>query len=152
MKSPLLNSTFCLVVAAQATSVCIAAEDELAALRRRQHAEEQAQSLAEELIASVLDTQLRQLEENGLKSLPIYRDIAGMRANITMLAKEEMPAVVELLIAAQSASPTDRGRATTAAREKIRELLCDSLPSDSVCIAECRRFSFRPTLANWSSC
>ena len=40
---------------------------------------------AHEHSGTVLDVQLRQLEENGLGNLPLYRDIASMRGNLQAL-------------------------------------------------------------------
>src|SRR5688500_10135367 len=78
------------------------------ALRRKQQAQEKARSLAVELVSAVLDIQLRQLEENGLKGLPIYRDIASMKGNLGELAKERMEEIVQLLVDAQEGTQAER--------------------------------------------
>src|SRR5258708_1839571 len=57
------------VLVASLSSHAFAADPD--ALRHKQQAQEKARALAGELIAAVLDVQLRQLEENGLKSLPV---------------------------------------------------------------------------------
>lgn len=100
-----------------------AAGDDAESLHQRQKAQEQALSIAQDLVAAVLDTQLQQLDENGMKSLPIYRDIVAMRGNMTALSKQEMPAIVELLMAAQMGTATERQTRLNAAREKIREVV-----------------------------
>src|SRR5262245_15173400 len=93
------------------------------ALRRKQQAQEKARSLAVELVSSVLDIQLRQLEENGLKTLPIYRDIASMKGNLGELAKEQMEEIVQLLVDAQEGTQAERLVKFNAARGKIREVV-----------------------------
>jgi hypothetical protein len=94
-----------------------------AALRQQQQAQAQARALAVELVSAVLDVQLRQLEENSLKSLPIYRDIASMKEHIAALARSDMDKIVELLIEAQTAAPGKQQAAINAARAKIREVV-----------------------------
>ena len=70
-------------------------------LRSKQQAQEKAQALAGELVSAVLDILLRQLEENGLKSRPIYREIAAMKDNIGSLMQGDMELVIRLLAEAQ---------------------------------------------------
>ncbi|MBC7856740.1 MAG: hypothetical protein IAF94_25195, partial [Pirellulaceae bacterium] len=70
-------------------------------IRRKAMAQEKARALAGELVASVLEIQMRQLEENGHKGLPIYKDIASMKGSIGELMKEDMEKVVQILVAAQ---------------------------------------------------
>ncbi|MCR9118809.1 MAG: hypothetical protein NXI22_17880, partial [bacterium] len=94
--------------------------EEPTVLRSKQMAQEKARSLARELLSGVLDIQLRQLRENGMQGLPIYRDIESMRANIDDIAGEEMREVVELLVRAQEGEPEQRLAAFTEARGKIR--------------------------------
>jgi hypothetical protein len=53
---------------------------------KKQQAQQQARAQASELVSSVLELQLRQLEENGLKALPIYRDVAAMKNNLGRFA------------------------------------------------------------------
>src|SRR5688500_19068888 len=77
------------------------------ALRRKQQAQEKARALAGELVAGVLDIQLRQLEENGLKDLSIYKDIASMKGQVHELMKGEMEEVVRLLVLAQEGAQKD---------------------------------------------
>ena len=93
------------------------------ALRRKQLAQEKARSLAGELVSAVLDIQIRQLEENGLKTLPIYRDIASMKGNVGELTRDEMEAVVALLVEAQEGSDAERLAKFNEARGKVREVV-----------------------------
>src|SRR5262245_60580728 len=79
--------------------------------------------MAGELVSAVLDIQLRQLEENGLASLPIYRDIASMKEHIGALMKDDMEAIVQLLVEAQEGSDQQRVAKFNAARAKIREVV-----------------------------
>jgi len=80
--------TRCLVFSACCLTALLAAAAENDALRAKQQAQEKARAMAGELISAVLDIQLRQLEENGLASLPIYRDIASMKEHIGALTKD----------------------------------------------------------------
>ena len=93
------------------------------AFRRKQQAQEKARGLAGELVAAVLDIQLRQLEENGLKGLPIYHDIASMKGNIGELMKDDMEAIVQLLVEAQEGTQAERLAKFNEARGKIREVV-----------------------------
>ena len=51
-------------------------------LERKQEDQQRARAMARELISSILDIQIQQLEENGLQEMEIYRDIKTMRANL----------------------------------------------------------------------
>src|SRR4051794_14106091 len=92
-------------------------------LRRKTQAQEKARALAGELVASVLEIQMRQLEENGLKGLPIFKDIASMKGNIGELMKDDMERVVQILVAAQEGSQKDRLAKFNEARGVIREVV-----------------------------
>jgi hypothetical protein len=112
-----------------ATWLCLAAAPVLAqpdspdVYRRKQQAQEKARALAVELIDAVLDVQLRQLEENGLKDRTIYKDIASMKGNIHALTKQEMEEIVQLLVQAQMGTQKDRLARFNQARAKIREVV-----------------------------
>jgi hypothetical protein len=93
------------------------------AFRRKQQAQEKARALAGELVAGVLDIQLRQLEENGLQELSIYKDIASMKGHVHELMKGEMEEVVDLLVLAQAGSQAERLENFNQARGKIREIV-----------------------------
>ncbi|OYW16931.1 MAG: hypothetical protein B7Z55_13560, partial [Planctomycetales bacterium 12-60-4] len=53
-----------------------------AALVRKQEDQERARAMTRSLLDGVLQLQLRQLEENGLTDLPVYRDIGLMREHL----------------------------------------------------------------------
>src|SRR5688572_6381466 len=76
-------------------------------LRTKQDAQQRARSMARELMSSILEIQLAQLQENGLEKLPIYTEISSMRQNIDKLVENEMLGVVEILVQAQSAAPAE---------------------------------------------
>jgi hypothetical protein len=121
---------------------CLAA-DEGDLVRQRLRQQEQAQAIAEELVASVLDTQLLQLSENGLQSSLVYRDVQEMRGQLSSLAEHEMPQIVELLAAAQSAPVAERQSRINQAREKIRNVVVKL-------VAERQRLYRRMQVANLS--
>jgi hypothetical protein len=93
------------------------------ALQRKEEDQQRARALTRELVSSILDIQLQQLEENGLREMQIYRDIATMRGNISGLVESEMAQVVELLAAAQSGEPAQREAKFVEARRSIREIV-----------------------------
>jgi hypothetical protein len=109
-----------LAVALMSFAACGAEPD---ALRSKQQAQEKARALAGELVSAVLDIQLRQLEENDLKSLPIYRDIASMKGNIDGLMQGDMELVIRLLAEAQEGPPEERAARLNTARDKIRDVV-----------------------------
>ncbi|MBI5760689.1 MAG: hypothetical protein HZA46_19395 [Planctomycetales bacterium] len=92
-------------------------------LRSRQEAQQRARTMARELVSSVLEVQLQQLEENGLKELPLYRDIEGMRENLSKLVDAEMAQVVDLLAKAQQGDKATRDQSFKDARRLIRDVI-----------------------------
>jgi hypothetical protein len=100
-----------------------AQEIDVELLRRKQEIQQRARDLARELVSSILDIQLQQLEENGLQSLPLHRDIVQMRRNIDGLVEAEMADVVNLLLAAQDQEPAQREATFLEARHKTREVV-----------------------------
>ena len=85
-------------------------------------AQERARAMARELVASSLDGQLRQLEDNGLEQLPVHAEIQAMRGNIEALVSNEMQGVADLLAKADSAQPDDQAAAVQEARRLIRHI------------------------------
>ena len=83
--------------------------------------------MARELVSGVLESQLRQLEENDLTSTAWYRDISLMRTNLDALIEAEMPKVVELLGRLPTASGQEQDKILLDARKKSREILVDLL-------------------------
>lgn len=94
-----------------------------AALVRKQEDQERARAMTRSLLDGVLQMQLRQLEDNGLTDLPVYRDIGLMRQHLQEIVDEEMPKVVELLATAQSAAPDRRDASFAVARQTIRTVV-----------------------------
>src|ERR1700676_3959379 len=78
------------------------------ALRAKQEAQLRARDMARELVSGILDEQLKQLEQNGLQKLDLYRDIQTMRKHIDGLVEAEMRDVVEILVHAQKGDPSAR--------------------------------------------
>ncbi len=93
------------------------------ALRRKQDAQERARDMARQLVTGVLEVQLKQLEENGMQELPLYREIADMKKNIGNLVDKEMERAVELLVHAQHGTETERDQAFRQARQMIRDIV-----------------------------
>ena len=93
------------------------------ALRGKQEAQQRARDMARELVSGILDVQLKQLEQNGLQKLDLYRDIQTMRKHIDGLVEAEMRDVVAILVKAQQAKPAARTEQFTKARAKIREIV-----------------------------
>lgn len=113
----------CTVTAAVSAVALPARAVDTDALRRKQEAQQRARGMARELVASILDIQLQQLEENGLKELPLYREIQNMKKNMNGLVEKEMKVVVELLVKGQQGTPQDRDKAFKDARRMIREIV-----------------------------
>lgn len=111
----------CLVIVFHLTSIAFAVD--ATDLARRQVDQQRARQMAKELVSTVLDLQIRQLEENGLVGLPIYEDIRLMRGNLSTLVDREMAAVVERLIQAQNLSGSEREAKFVEARRAIRKVV-----------------------------
>ncbi|TWT30935.1 hypothetical protein [Blastopirellula retiformator] len=92
-------------------------------LRRREIAQERAQAMARDLVTSILDIQLRQFEENGLESMPVYLEIKTMRDNVDGLVGSEMQTVVDLLVKAQAGDDASRLKHFNEARDQIRDVV-----------------------------
>lgn len=111
-----------IVFVALSIAIPVQAVDD-ADLVRRQADQRQARVLAQQLVSSVLDLQLRQLDENGLTDLPIYADIQLMRSHLSELVDREMAAVIEHLAAAQSLQGSERDAKFVEARRAIRDVV-----------------------------
>ena len=114
------NCIFVLVVLCSATSARAVDDADLA---RRQSDQRHARVMAQQLVSSVLDLQLRQLEENGLTDLPVYADIQLMRGHLSELVDREMAAVIQRLVEAQSLQGSDRDTKFVEARQAIRDVV-----------------------------
>jgi len=73
-------------------------------------------------MASVIDTQLRQLEDNGLTNLPIHAQIASMRNTIDAIVTTDMQDVVELLAESEGRTPAEQASRVVEARRMIRHI------------------------------
>ncbi|GAB6166582.1 hypothetical protein JCM19992_25820 [Thermostilla marina] len=85
--------------------------------------QESVRQMARQLVADLLDAQLRQLEENGLTDLDIYSEIRSMRSDLDELVVRHMSEVVALLEKTIDASPEQRPDFFRQAREKSRQVL-----------------------------
>jgi hypothetical protein len=92
-------------------------------LRQRTRQQQATLSLARELIAEVLDVQVRQFTENGLESLPVFSDIQQMRANIDQVTDDDMQAILHLLEQAQREPPGERSALFQQARQQARNVV-----------------------------
>ena len=63
----------------------------------KQETQKRVRKIAADVVASILDVQIQQLEDNRLTSLDIYRDVKEMRQHVNLLVANEMPEVVDLL-------------------------------------------------------
>jgi hypothetical protein len=119
-----MQSMLCvLILAVVATGTVFGQGVDARSLRRKQADQQQARRLTRDLIAGVLDVQLRQLDDNGLQDMPVYRDIQAMRENINALVDREMAEVVALLATAQTGGPAEREAAFVQARRAIRGIV-----------------------------
>jgi hypothetical protein len=105
-----------------AFSAAAAKADDGSALRLQQQAQEQSRGIAHALVAEVLDVQIRQLEENGLTGLAMYREVKEMRANLAALTDDQMEVIARLLAEAEQAPAGERPARLNAIREKLREV------------------------------
>lgn len=92
-------------------------------LLRKQEDQQRARTLTRELLGSVLDVQLRQLDENGLSDQEVYRDIKLMRQNLNHLVETEMTKIVDLLAEAQRLPLEKREAIFIDARQQIRTVV-----------------------------
>ena len=94
------------------------------ALKRKQLDQQSARSMAQKLVVTAVENQLRQLEDNGLTDMPIYKEIKSMQANIGTLVETEMASVVKILADAQSLkTPEEREKKFVEARSEIRAIV-----------------------------
>lgn len=126
MKSLLLTKlcvlTFAVTLASSAVPIR-AQSLEPASLRKKQEDQQRARVMARELMVGVLDLQLRQLEENELTEMQVYRDIRLMRENIGAIIDTEMSQVVDVLAAAQDQPAEQREQSFVDARKMIRTIV-----------------------------
>jgi hypothetical protein len=93
------------------------------ALERRLEMQRLVREQAQLLVVQVLDVQLRNLEENKLQDHPLYREIRGMRGNLSALVDGEMQKVLELLADSHDGPSGDREQSLAAARRLTRDIV-----------------------------
>ena len=103
------------------SSFAVAADEAEIALRRRQ--QQLTVDAARQLIAEVLDIQLEQFAENGLTTLPVYRDVRQMRSNLDQVSHRDMRHIIELLNAAQLATGAQQAASLQQARTTARDVV-----------------------------
>jgi hypothetical protein len=91
--------------------------------QRKLQAQQQARAAAEALVAGVLEVQLKQLEENGLAGLPVYREIAEMKRHLSEIASQPMEQIATLLQQLAEVPAEEQPALTQAVREKVREVV-----------------------------
>lgn len=114
-------STITMLLAAVLACRGLGLADEPVQQRKRQ--QQAAVDLARRLIADVLDVQLAQFQDNGLDTLPVYRDIQAMRINIDRVTEEDMQRIISLLNQAQQAGGETQTKLVTQARQNAREVV-----------------------------
>ncbi|MEX0867642.1 MAG: hypothetical protein WD030_09805 [Pirellulales bacterium] len=86
-----------------------------------------ARRLTRQLVADVLDLQLRHLDENNLQTAPIHGEVRRMRDQLDALVEGPMSEVVALLAEAEAAEGDARAglrqQAATAARRILADLI-----------------------------
>jgi len=94
------------------------------ALRKKQADQQSARAMAQKLVATAVENQLRQLEDNGLTEMPVYKEIKNMQANLSELVEKEMAGVVKILVEAQQLkTPAEREQKFVEARTEIRTIV-----------------------------
>ncbi len=94
---------------------------------QRRVVQQQVREMAKRLAGEVLDLQMVQLRENGLETLPLYAELAQMRANLDVLVEAHMQEVIVLLNRLQTERGVKEAERLSLAREKSREILLQLL-------------------------
>jgi hypothetical protein len=114
----------CLLFATLSAPVGAAdAERDAEAILRQRDSQGRARRLMGELLDGVLQSHMRQLEENGLSHVPLYKDLTALRGRTEELVKKEMTEAVELLSKAAAAGKDERTGLYKAAQDKMHEIL-----------------------------
>ena len=95
--------------------------DRAASLHQRlqQRAREQTRAL----VSSVLDLQLRQLSENGLEGIDLYRDVRDMRRHLNGLVESEMGRVIRLFVDAERSRGQEQDKLWNDARRLVHDIV-----------------------------
>ncbi|MGC4004095.1 MAG: hypothetical protein QM811_13630 [Pirellulales bacterium] len=94
-------------------------------VKSKHDAQKRAQVMTRELVGGILDLQIEQLEQNGLQTMEIYKEVRAVRENLDGLIDKEMTGVVELLTQAQTGPVAERTQRFNQAREKIRTIVTE---------------------------
>ena len=89
--------------------------------------QQRARDLTTDLLSILVDRQMQQLEDNRLTDLPLYEDLKTMRERMGQLAKSKMPDVIELLVKADIAKPSERQELMAEVHSRMRGILRDLL-------------------------
>ena len=89
--------------------------------------QQRARDLTTDLLSILVDRQMQQLEDNRLTDLPLYEDLKSMRGRMGQLAKSKMPDVIELLVKADIAKPSERQELMAQVHSRMRGILRDLL-------------------------
>lgn len=81
-----------------------------------------ARALAEELVATIFNVQLRHLEENGLKNAAIYSEIRDSRDRVNQLATGQMTQLTLLLQNLEVSSTDSRAKLLGESRVAARRI------------------------------
>ena len=112
----------CFAVLFVTLATAIASAQQSLIPRERLESHTQARALADELVTSVFDTQLRHLEENGMSDQPVYSQIRISRDKIQQLASHEMKQLTLLLENLQTSGGEGRAKQLAEARVAAREI------------------------------
>jgi len=99
------------------------AERDARSILRQRDSQGRARRLMRELLDVVLRRHMRQLEENGLAHVPLYKDLVALRGRSQELVKKEMSEAVALLTKAAAARGEEQTRIYKAAQDKMHEIL-----------------------------
>ena len=114
------TTSFALLIVGSA--VGIVGGQQTVELRERIDEHARARALANQLVTTIFDVQLRHLEANGLAELPIYAEILASRDKIDLLASTEMEQLSQLLQRLQGKDVERRDELVAEARTSARRI------------------------------
>ena len=122
-----LVSVCCTHLLAQPTPPAAPSLAERLQIDRYKVNQQRARDLTTDLLSILVDRQMQQLEDNRLTDLPLYEDLKTMRGRMGQLAKSKMPDVIELLVKADIAKPSERQELMAEVHSRMRGILRDLL-------------------------
>ena len=128
------------LVLAIVCSVAYASTGEGTLIARQRDKQKHARQLTRELLITLLDAHLKQLQENQLITCPLYVDLTAMRGRVDELIKQDMTEAVTFLTQAAERTGAERTRLYKAAQQKIQQIVLRLL-------AEQERLRMRRTAA-----